>query len=400
MPTSPQLDSQRDAQLDTQRDAPQRDTQRDAPASGPPATGQASLASLREAAIAPDCWYAVARSDEVADRPVGVELWGEAIVLYRDRQGQVRALEDRCPHRFVKLSAGAVCGDRLECAYHGWQFDGDGTCAEVPYLAADQKLPTCRVRVYPVRDRDGFVWVWPGAVPEGAALPEPLAIPEWDHLNYIATVSTIDCPAHFSFWIENLMDMYHGHLHADLQAWASAKLEQLTVTDDRVEALYEAQSYYRIDKIWSISQLFFPALRRLHPEPLRVSYVYPHWVSSLGDDFKIYCLFCPVGPQRTRAYLIHFTSLNAFWRLHRLPVAFRRFLKNRLFGAAQGMLDGLVRQDVAMVEQEQQAYLADPHRRGPELNRAIAAVQRAIRDRAPGPPPGPAQGPHELLSES
>ncbi|MEM9247028.1 MAG: hypothetical protein AAGA67_14990, partial [Cyanobacteria bacterium P01_F01_bin.153] len=135
-------------------------------------------------------------------------------------------------------------------------------------------------------------------------------------------------------------------------------------------------------KIWAVAQLFIPSMRKLHPEPLHVSYRYPHWHSTLGNDFVIYCLFCPVGPQRTRAYLIHFTSLKAFWRLHKLPVPFRRWVKNRLFNAAKGMLEGLVRQDVREIEQEQQAYLANPNRRGPEYNPALAAVQRLIRERA------------------
>jgi phenylpropionate dioxygenase-like ring-hydroxylating dioxygenase large terminal subunit len=333
---------------------------------------------VRQAGINPNHWYAVARSHEVADQPVGITLWQEAIALYRDRQGQVQALSDRCPHRFVKLSDGAVVNDNLECAYHGWQIDGTGQCAHIPYLADNQKLPNCRVRVYPVQEQDGFIWIFPGDADQ-APQHQPLSIPEWDHLNYIATVSVIDCQAHYSYFIENLMDMYHGHLHNSYQAWTDAKLRDLDETGDRVDAHYDAQSYYRIDKIWSISQLFFPKLRRLHPEPLDVSYIYPNWASTLGQDFKIYCLFCPPGPTHTRAYLIHFTSLNAFWRLHKLPIAFRHFLKNRLFGAAQFMLDGLVREDVAMVEQEQQAYLANPHQKPHELNRALVSVQRLIR---------------------
>jgi hypothetical protein len=141
-------------------------------------------------------------------------------------------------------------------------------------------------------------------------------------------------------------------------------------------------SVSEIDKTWSISQLFFPGLRRLHPEPLDVSYVYPHWVSTLGKDFKSYCLLCPVNETQTKAYLIHFTSLNAFWRLHKLPVWFRRFVKNSLFGAAQKLLDRLVRQDVQMIEEEQQAYLQNPQRRGYELNRALVSVQRLMRSQS------------------
>ncbi|NET62823.1 MAG: aromatic ring-hydroxylating dioxygenase subunit alpha, partial [Symploca sp. SIO2E6] len=98
------------------------------------------------------------------------------------------------------------------------------------------------------------------------------------------------------------------------------------------------------------------------------------------QDFKIYCLFCPVSETQTRAYLIHFTSLNAFWRLHKLPVCFRKFVKNSLFGSAQKLLDGLVRQDVKMMEEEQQAYFHAPQRRGYELNRALVSVQQLIRN--------------------
>jgi hypothetical protein len=178
------------------------------------------------------------------------------------------------------------------------------------------------------------------------------------------------------------MDMYHGRLHEDWQAWADAKLERIDTSESRVDAFYQAQSYYKIDKIWSISQLFFPALRRLHPEPLTVSYIYPHWVSTLGDDFKIYCLFCPIDYTETKAYLIHFTSLEAFWRLHKLPIWFRRWLKNSLFGSAQKLLDGLVAQDIEAIEDEQQAYLANPEQRNYELNPTLVQVQKLIQAKA------------------
>ncbi|MBW4649867.1 MAG: aromatic ring-hydroxylating dioxygenase subunit alpha [Kastovskya adunca ATA6-11-RM4] len=338
-------------------------------------------ADIRQLEINLNHWYVVACSQEVGEQPVSVMFWEEAIALYRDSKGQVQALEDRCPHRFVKLSQGRVVEDALECAYHGWQINPQGQCSAVPYLAANQKLPSCRIRSYPVREQDGFIWLFPGE-PALAEHTSPLAIPEWEHLNYIGTVSVIDAQAHFSFLVENLMDMYHGHLHQNYQAWTGAVLEEVEETSDRVDALYHVQNYYRIDKIWSVSQLFFPQLRRLHPDFLKVSYIYPHWTSELGKDFKIYCLLCPISPLHTRAYLVHFTSLNAFTNLHKLPDDFRRFVKNRLFGSAQSLLDGLVREDVQMIEQEQQAYLNHPERFPYELNRAVASVQRLIRTQA------------------
>lgn len=342
---------------------------------------------IRTCGINPNHWYVVATSKEVTNKPLGVTLWKQNIVLYRDSQGKINALEDFCPHRRVKLSEGVIIGDDIECAYHGWRFNANGHCSFIPYLTSGQKLPKCQIASIKVQELNGFIWVLSSSIsPSTEKSLEnntdvdilPLPIPEWNDLNYITSVATIDCPGHFSFLIENLMDMYHGHLHNDYQAWAEASLQELTANENQVTALYQAQSYYRIDKIWSISQLFFPALRRLHPEPLTVQYAYPHWVSSLGDDFRIYCLFCPIDETHTRAYLIHFTSLNAFWRLHKLPIWFRRFIKNSLFGAAKGLLDGLVRQDVKMIEQEQQAYLSNTNVRTYELNPAIAKVQQLI----------------------
>ena len=343
-------------------------------------TNTTQTIDVRTCGINPNHWYVVARSLEVTDKPLEVMVWDQSIALYRDKQRQVQAIENSCPHRQVKLSSGKIIGNSLECAYHGWRFDHEGKCVFVPYLAPKNKLPNCRITSYPVSESDGFVWLFLGNPKKLEETSEqPLEIPEWGHLNYIATISTIECRGHFSFLIENLMDMYHGHLHKNYQAWNSAKLAKLSSNEKRVDALYQTESYYKIDKIWSIFQLFFPPLRRLHSELLQVSYVYPHWTSTLGSDFKIYCLFCPTNKTYTRAYLIHFTSLNAFWRLHKLPIWFRRFIKNSLFGAAQKMLDGLVEQDITMIEQEQQSYLKNLGQQTYEINPTISQVQTMVK---------------------
>ncbi len=326
-------------------------------------------------------WYVVAQSREITTKPIEVHLWYHSIVLYRDSTGKIHGLDNCCPHRQVKLSEGKVVENSLECAYHGWQFNGEGICTFIPYLNLEkQALPKCRIDSYPVQERDGFVWIFLGDKKQlDSETIKPMSIPEWEHLNYIATVSVIDCQAHFSFLIENLMDMYHGHLNSDYQAWTEAKLKELITTEKEVKGLYEAKSYYKIDKIWSISQLFFPQFRSLHSEPLTVSYAYPHWRSTLGKDFIIYCLFCPINLTHTKAYLIHFTSLNAFHRLHKLPIWFRQLLKDKLFGTAQTMLDGLVKQDIIMIEQEQEAYSQQLQKPTYEINPTIAAVQKMIK---------------------
>ena len=77
-----------------------------------------------------DYWYVAAISDEIAHEPLARTLLNEAVVLYRTDDGAVRALEDRCCHRHLPLSLGKVIGDRLQCGYHGLEYDAAGLCCK------------------------------------------------------------------------------------------------------------------------------------------------------------------------------------------------------------------------------------------------------------------------------
>ena len=104
-------------------------------------------------------WHPVAAADAVADGPLAVHLLGDDLVLWRDAAGAFHAWPDRCPHRGARLSLGRVCGDRLECAYHGWQFDAAGQCVEVPALPGFVPPPGHRVAAGEVQVAHGLVWV-------------------------------------------------------------------------------------------------------------------------------------------------------------------------------------------------------------------------------------------------
>ena len=260
---------------------------------------------IRRAGINLNRWYMIAKASELGDRPLGRELWHRPIVLFRTARG-IHALEDRCAHRLVRLSHGRMIGDRIECAYHGWQFDSDGRCAHVPQLSSRSGLPHCRVQSFPAVERHGFIWIFPGD-PNLAGEIAPLAMSEWEDLNEIPSWVKLGCNAHFSYLIENLMDMYHGNLHAQYQVWTAQALKEVPEGQKHVTAVYDATTYYSVKNLSSVLEPVVPALRKLRPAPLTVTYEYPHWKSSLGDDFKIFCLLCPVHERRTEAYLIHYT---------------------------------------------------------------------------------------------
>lgn len=119
-------------------------------------------------------WWPVAQAAEIGvGKPQGYFIDDEPVVLFRDGQGAIRALEDRCPHRRVPLSLGTVRPDGLlQCGYHGWSFDGaTGKCMVIPTLRDGEKVPSVYgAYAYQVKERYGLVYVAAGR--DVQALPD------------------------------------------------------------------------------------------------------------------------------------------------------------------------------------------------------------------------------------
>lgn len=116
-------------------------------------------------------WHPVTRSDDIDDGPIGVELLGEPLVVFRS-EGTAVAASDRCPHRGAPLSLGAYEPDGLACPYHGLRFAGDGRCVAYP-ARPDARLPSrLHLDLVQTRERHGLVWACPG----DPVVPDP---PNW-----------------------------------------------------------------------------------------------------------------------------------------------------------------------------------------------------------------------------
>lgn len=164
--------------------------------------------------FARDHWYVVAAGDEIGDRPLGRVVLGEPLVLFRDGDGAVVALADRCPHRRYPLSLGAVVDGNLRCGYHGFTFDGCGTCIAVP--GQDHIPSRADVRAYPLVERGPWVFVWMGdpARPDQDRLPALpfLTGPGWTSVHGMQLLE-----ARYELLVDNLLDLSHEtFLHAGL----------------------------------------------------------------------------------------------------------------------------------------------------------------------------------------
>ena len=104
-------------------------------------------------------WHPVCDARQVQDEPLPVEVLATRLVLWRDTQGVVRGLHDQCPHRGARLSLGRVCQGQVQCAYHGWVFDGQGQCVRVPAMPGFQPGQAQAAQAVAVQERMGLVWV-------------------------------------------------------------------------------------------------------------------------------------------------------------------------------------------------------------------------------------------------
>lgn len=108
-----------------------------------------------------DPWIPVLEAPALGRAPARVDVAGLPVVLFRAADGRPRALLDRCPHRGVPLSIGTCRKGRIACAYHGWEFDGDGRCLRIPSNVEPEgpPLPRAMARAFAVEERDGKLWV-------------------------------------------------------------------------------------------------------------------------------------------------------------------------------------------------------------------------------------------------
>ena len=132
-----------------------------------------------------NCWYVIAWNHEIPPAQ-SAELFtrtvlSEPIVVYRLADGNLVALEDRCPHRFAPLSKGRREGDDLRCGYHGLKFNPQGACVQAPGLPL-VPAKAC-VKTYPARLHNNWVFVWMGdpVLADDSLLPNNFSCdnPDW-----------------------------------------------------------------------------------------------------------------------------------------------------------------------------------------------------------------------------
>jgi 5,5'-dehydrodivanillate O-demethylase len=161
-------------------------------------------------------WHPIAAVSELENRwTMRVRLFGENLVLFRDREGRRGLIAEQCPHRGASLAYGIPTKDGIRCPYHGWEFSHGGKCLSQPNEAPDSRFKDkIKTPAYAVEELNGMLFAYLG--PE----PRPL-LPRWDGFAAEGTIRMLGralIPVNWLQAMENSLDpihteWLHGHTY-------------------------------------------------------------------------------------------------------------------------------------------------------------------------------------------
>jgi phenylpropionate dioxygenase-like ring-hydroxylating dioxygenase large terminal subunit len=193
-------------------------------------------------------WMPALLSEELPERDGAqkkIKLLGEELLAFRDTNGRIGIVEPHCPHRGANLYFGRNEDCGLRCAYHGWKFDVDGNCVDLPTSPPESDYKnSIKLLAYPTREWADIVWVYMGPREKMPELPqfEMGLVPagaryvskKWQDCNWVQSVEGALDTSHFSF--------LHAVLAKDdaaaRAAMAKAAIADQAKPDDRIRWIH------------------------------------------------------------------------------------------------------------------------------------------------------------------
>lgn len=337
----------------------------------PPSFGEAKNVRqrARAAGLDPDRWYAVEYDGRVKKGQVQeVVFWNTPIALYRGEDGVLAAVQNRCPHRHLKLSRGVVDQCNLRCMYHGWTFNRDGKLIDYSHDSFGKPLIKSQLRTYPVQVRYGLIWVFPGdpALASERTIPE---IPELGGDNVWANfIADFTWRTHHSMVIDNICDFAHAFLHRKYRPFIDARLTHHEVDEDRVYLTYDA--YMAGGRISGI----FVDRNRVNTRSIELCYEYPYQWTNTGDSIKNWSFLLPIDERTTRVFfLFYFDAL----KIPLISLKTPKWLTQTVLNIAKPLVfKPILEEDGIALEAEQIGY--ETHWDAPpiELNPVVPMFQK------------------------
>ncbi|OFX06710.1 MAG: ring-hydroxylating oxygenase subunit alpha [Alphaproteobacteria bacterium RIFCSPHIGHO2_12_FULL_66_14] len=189
-------------------------------------------------------WMPALLSEELSERdgpPRKIRIMGEDLLAFRQSDGRVGIVEPHCPHRGANLYYGRNEDCGLRCAFHGWKFDIDGNCVDLPTSPPESAYKdTIKLLAYPTREWGDMIWVYMGPREKMPELPQlemglvpassRFVTKKWQDCNWVQSLEGGIDTAHFSF-LHKVLATDDAGARA---AMAKAALADQSKPDDRI----------------------------------------------------------------------------------------------------------------------------------------------------------------------
>src|SRR5690242_11442260 len=234
-------------------------------------------------------WIPVLQSTDLPEAdgaPLRVRLLGENLIAFRNSEGKIGLLDHVCPHRCASLFFGRNEEDGIRCSYHGWKYDTNGQCLEMPNVPKDKEFSSrLRARAYKVWEAHGIVWAYMGK------RAEPPARPVFETMLFPDAQITVRFNMREFNWLQGLegdIDTSHfGFLHL-----GCVDIDDVDPTDmNRFNLIDRAPEYHVAD---TDGGMLYAAYRPAEPGEIYYRYahfMFPFWTAtpngSLEDNVNV-----------------------------------------------------------------------------------------------------------------
>lgn len=247
-------------------------------------------------------WYVVLESKEVKPgKLLGVKRLNKSLVFYREPDGTVVCMEDKCSHRGVKLSIGTLSNNCLTCPFHGFEFNSSGECIKIPANGKNSKVSSrFNVRTYPTYESNGFIFIYNGQ----STTTIPKFFTGLDNVKYKTSYNQWN--THYSRAVENQLDIVHvpfvhkstiGRGNKTLVNGPVTKIDEEKMTIYIYNQVDEGQVPLKSSQMTDFDRYF------------KLKFIMPNlWQNKISDKLSIVAAFAPVDDQTTVIYLRSYQS--------------------------------------------------------------------------------------------
>lgn len=251
-------------------------------------------------------WYVILESKELKkNKPLRIKRLNEQLSLWRDENGDVCCIGDRCCHRGASLSCGKIINGKLECPFHGFIYDRNGKVQMIPANGKNKPAPeTMKVKSYKTFEDYGFIWLWWGE--NDKIVQDPFFFRELKDFSYSAFKDHWN--VHYSRAIENQLDVVHlPFVHRTTIGRGNKTLVNGPVVMRENELITFYVNNVRDD---GKTVPLKPNEIRDYENLFHLQFHYPNiWQNFISDKIRAVAAFVPVDEENTVIYIRYYQKL-------------------------------------------------------------------------------------------